>query len=139
MHWNGIRMPKIGDAFNICYNSLPFQLTGAQKRVITEIRDDMKSGHQMNRLLQGDAYLGLRLEGVDDSHIEGYEDEGHQSDDDDRMHCLLCYSRIPCHQSSTSFLLKSHVMTLVRIRSTMVKRIAAACPNPALLYEKMLS
>lgn len=61
---NGIRMPKIGDAFNICYNSLPFQLTGAQKRVITEIRDDMKSGHQMNRLLQGDVGSGKTMVAV---------------------------------------------------------------------------
>ena len=54
----GIRMPLVGQAFNDCYNSLPFPLTGAQKRVITEIRDDMKSGHQMNRLLQGDVGSG---------------------------------------------------------------------------------
>ena len=43
----GIHMPKVGDAFNQCYNSLPFPLTGAQKMVITEIRNDMKSGRQM--------------------------------------------------------------------------------------------
>lgn len=61
---NGIRMPKIGDAFNKCYSSLPFQLTTAQKRVITEIRDDMKSGHQMNRLLQGDVGSGKTMVAV---------------------------------------------------------------------------
>ena len=61
---NGIRMPKVGDAFNICYSSLPFQLTGAQKRVITEIRNDMKSGHQMNRLLQGDVGSGKTMVAV---------------------------------------------------------------------------
>ena len=54
----GIPMPKVGDAFNRCYEALPFPLTGAQKRVITEIRDDMKSGRQMNRLLQGDVGSG---------------------------------------------------------------------------------
>ena len=54
----GIRMPKVGEAFNLCYNALPFPLTGAQKRVITQIRDDLKSGHQMNRLLQGDVGSG---------------------------------------------------------------------------------
>ena len=57
----GIRMPKVGEYFNACYNSLPFPLTGAQKRVITEIRDDMKSGHQMNRLLQGDVGSGKTM------------------------------------------------------------------------------
>ena len=61
---NGIMMPKIGDAFNICYSNLPFKLTGAQKRVITEIRNDMKSGHQMNRLLQGDVGSGKTMVAV---------------------------------------------------------------------------
>ena len=58
---NGIMMPKVGDAFNRCYEGLPFPLTGAQKRVITEIRNDMKSGHQMNRLLQGDVGSGKTM------------------------------------------------------------------------------
>ena len=58
---NGIVMPKVGDAFNKCYESLPFPLTGAQKRVITEIRNDLKSGHQMNRLLQGDVGSGKTM------------------------------------------------------------------------------
>ena len=60
----GIRMPMVGKAFNDCYNSLPFSLTGAQKRVITEIREDMKSGHQMNRLLQGDVGSGKTMVAV---------------------------------------------------------------------------
>ena len=61
---HGIPMPKVGDAFNLCYNALPFPLTGAQKRVITEIRNDMKSGHQMNRLLQGDVGSGKTMVAV---------------------------------------------------------------------------
>ena len=60
----GIRMPLVGQAFNSCYDSLPFPLTGAQKRVITEIRDDLKSGHQMNRLLQGDVGSGKTMVAV---------------------------------------------------------------------------
>ena len=60
----GIRMPLVGNAFNACYQSLPFPLTGAQKRVITEIREDMKSGHQMNRLLQGDVGSGKTMVAV---------------------------------------------------------------------------
>ena len=58
---NGIVMPRVGEAFNKCYESLPFPLTGAQKRVITEIRNDLKSGHQMNRLLQGDVGSGKTM------------------------------------------------------------------------------
>ncbi len=61
---NGIAMPKVGEAFNKCYEALPFPLTGAQKRVITEIRNDMKSGHQMNRLLQGDVGSGKTMVAV---------------------------------------------------------------------------
>ena len=61
---DGICMPRVGEAFNLCYNALPFPLTGAQKRVITEIRNDMKSGHQMNRLLQGDVGSGKTMVAV---------------------------------------------------------------------------
>lgn len=61
---NGIAMPRVGEAFNRCYEALPFPLTGAQKRVITEIRNDMKSGRQMNRLLQGDVGSGKTMVAV---------------------------------------------------------------------------
>ena len=60
----GIAMPRVGEAFNRCYEALPFPLTGAQKRVITEIRNDLKSGHQMNRLLQGDVGSGKTMVAV---------------------------------------------------------------------------
>ena len=60
----GLRMPAVGEAFNACYKALPYELTGAQKRVIREIRDDMKSGHQMNRLLQGDVGSGKTMVAV---------------------------------------------------------------------------
>ncbi len=60
----GLLMPKVGDAFNKCFSSLPYPLTGAQKRVIKEMHADMKSGKQMNRLLQGDVGSGKTLVAV---------------------------------------------------------------------------
>ncbi len=60
----GILMPKVGADFNACYNALPYELTGAQKRVIKEIRDDLRSGRQMNRLLQGDVGSGKTMVAV---------------------------------------------------------------------------
>ena len=60
----GIPMPRVGNAFNACYNALPYELTGAQKRVIKEIREDLRSGHQMNRLLQGDVGSGKTMVAV---------------------------------------------------------------------------
>lgn len=52
---------RIGENFNKTYGSLPFPLTGAQKRVLKEIRADVASGLQMNRLLQGDVGSGKTL------------------------------------------------------------------------------
>ena len=57
-------MPKVGPDFHACYNALPYALTGAQQRVIKEIRADMMSGHQMNRLLQGDVGSGKTMVAV---------------------------------------------------------------------------
>lgn len=59
---HGYRFAKVGSFFNDFYHDyLPFQLTGAQKRVIKEMRIDMNSGRQMNRLLQGDVGSGKTL------------------------------------------------------------------------------
>jgi ATP-dependent DNA helicase RecG len=72
----GIRMPKVGESFNTLYKKLPFDLTGAQKRVIKEIRADLTSGHQMNRLLQGDVGSGKTMVAVLScliAHGNGYQ------------------------------------------------------------------
>lgn len=59
---NGFLFPKVGELFNTFFNEkIPFPLTGAQKRVIKEIRQDTISGYQMNRLLQGDVGSGKTM------------------------------------------------------------------------------
>ena len=58
----GVLFPEIGQAFNTFFHrELPFELTNAQKRVIKEIRKDLVSGKQMNRLLQGDVGSGKTM------------------------------------------------------------------------------
>lgn len=58
----GFVFDKVGEHFNFFYqNKLPFELTGAQKRVVKEVRKDTASGKQMNRLLQGDVGSGKTM------------------------------------------------------------------------------
>lgn len=63
--FRGYKFSKIGDYFNnFFYNKLSFELTGAQKRVLREIRRDLGIGQQMNRLLQGDVGSGKTIVAV---------------------------------------------------------------------------
>ena len=62
MQGTDVLFPRIGEIFNSFYSDhLPFSLTDAQKRVMREIRSDLGSGRQMNRLLQGDVGSGKTL------------------------------------------------------------------------------
>lgn len=61
----GYVFAQVGDKFHSFYEQhLPFSLTGAQKKVLKEIRQDLGSGHQMNRLLQGDVGSGKTIVAV---------------------------------------------------------------------------
>ena len=61
LHSSGRVFSTVGDCFNRFYAQLPFPLTGAQKRVVREVWDDMRTGRQMNRLIQGDVGSGKTL------------------------------------------------------------------------------
>ena len=74
----GLIFKSVGNHFNEFYNNhLPFELTGAQKRVIKEIRKDIGSGRQMNRLLQGDVGSGKTMVALMSMLIAA--DNGYQS------------------------------------------------------------
>jgi len=61
-HERGVVFEKVGELFNNFYHHhLPFELTGAQKRVMKEIRADVARGHHMNRLIQGDVGSGKTI------------------------------------------------------------------------------
>jgi len=86
---DGLRFSTVGQAFSNCYNMLPFELTGAQKRVIKEIRADLGSGRQMNRLLQGDVGSGKTLVALLSALIAA--DNGYQA-------CMMAPTEILANQ-----------------------------------------
>jgi ATP-dependent DNA helicase RecG len=86
----GVLFEKVGDYFNQFYNQyLPFALTGAQKRVLKEIRQDTGRGNQMNRLLQGDVGSGKTIVALLSMLLAA--DNGYQS-------CLMAPTEILAQQ-----------------------------------------
>jgi ATP-dependent DNA helicase RecG len=92
---HGVIFNKVGPLFNDFYtNVLPFELTGAQKRVLREIRQDTATGHQMNRLLQGDVGSGKTMVAL--LTILLAADNGFQS-------CLVAPTEILSNQHASNF------------------------------------
>jgi ATP-dependent DNA helicase RecG len=86
----GVVFEKVGELFNTFYTQyLPFELTGAQKRVLKEIRHDTARGHQMNRLLQGDVGSGKTMVALLSMLLAA--DNGYQS-------CLMAPTEILAQQ-----------------------------------------
>ena len=105
--YRGYVFSKVGDNFNGFYhNNLPFQLTEAQKRVIREIRKDMGSGRQMNRLLQGDVGSGKTLVALMSMLIA--LDNGYQA----------------CIMAPTEILAEQHLTTIMEFLKGMDIRVA---------------
>ena len=105
--YRGYVFSKVGDYFNEFYrDNLPFQLTEAQKRVIREIRKDMGSGKQMNRLLQGDVGSGKTLVALMSMLIA--LDNGYQA----------------CIMAPTEILAEQHLTTIMNFLQDMDIRVA---------------
>lgn len=106
MRYVGHRFAKVGDMFNRFYNEqLPFQLTNAQKRVVREIRADVNSERQMNRLLQGDVGSGKTLVALMSMLLA--KDNGYQA-------CML---------APTEILAEQHFATLRRMLGELPVRV----------------
>ena len=103
----GVVFEKVGDYFNTLYSKyLPFELTGAQKRVLREIRADTGSGHQMNRLLQGDVGSGKTIVALLSMLLAA--DNGYQS----------------CFMAPTEILAQQHFASLSRLLKEMPVELA---------------
>ena len=105
--YRGYIFNHVGDLFNGFYhNNLPFPLTEAQKRVIREIRADMGSGRQMNRLLQGDVGSGKTLVALMSMLIA--LDNGYQA----------------CIMAPTEILAEQHLQTIMQFLGNLPIRVA---------------
>ena len=106
MRYVGHRFSKVGEMFNRFYSeNLPFELTGAQKRVIKEIRADVGTDRQMNRLLQGDVGSGKTLVALMSMLLA--KDNGYQA-------CML---------APTEILAEQHFATLRRMLGALPVRV----------------
>lgn len=102
----GFVFARVGEAFNTFYSTrLPFPLTGAQKRVIKEIRSDTVSGCQMNRLLQGDVGSGKTVVALASMLLA--VDNGYQA----------------CMMAPTEILARQHFATITRMLGDMGVRV----------------
>lgn len=110
--FRGLPFEHVGEMFNTFYSqNLPFQLTGAQKRVIKEMRRDMGSGRQMNRLLQGDVGSGKTLVALMTMLIA--LDNGYQA----------------CMMAPTEILANQHYETICRFLAGMNVRVELLTGN----------
>ena len=110
--FRGLPFEHVGEIFNAFYSqNLPFQLTGAQKRVIKEMRRDMGSGRQMNRLLQGDVGSGKTLVALMTMLIA--LDNGYQA----------------CMMAPTEILANQHYETICRFLAGMNVRVELLTGN----------
>ena len=106
MRYIGHRFAKVGEIFNRFYSeNLPFELTGAQKRVVKEIRADVNSNRQMNRLVQGDVGSGKTLVALLSMLLA--KDNGYQA-------CIL---------APTEILAEQHFATLRRMLGSLPVRV----------------
>ena len=102
----GFRMPIVGKAFHAQYNTLPYDLTNAQKRVLREIQNDLKSGKQMNRLLQGDVGSGKTIVALLTALLA--VDNGYQA----------------CIMAPTEILANQHYETISKLLSTLNSQLS---------------
>lgn len=106
MRYMGHKFAVVGEVFNRFYNEkLPFELTGAQKRVVKEIRRDVNSSKQMNRLVQGDVGSGKTLVALLSMLLA--KDNGYQA-------CLM---------APTEILAEQHFFTLRRMLEGLPVRV----------------
>ena len=128
----GVVFEKVGGLFNDFYNHyLPFELTGAQKRVIREIRTDTGRGYQMNRLLQGDVGSGKTIVALLSMLLAA--DNGYQS-------CLMAPTEILAQQHYTGLkaLLKEMPVEIALLTGTIKgkerKRILAGLQDDTIHF-----